>query len=272
MIPKAAKGRRSPDRCSAARSWPHLCRQPCTRKLASGDTGRHQDLRQGLAHGKSLKAPGIRPSVRREGVRRLFHRFLEPQTGRYTRPDPWGLDQPEGLALLYAYAEARPLLLTDPEGLVPIPYWLLPDPTEAEDCFYCLLARSNYGFDCTEQAAWLTLSFGNKGRFQYGCDLWPPTAQDSKTSIPVTLPLPGSIVAQAHSHPTRCPKYRRGPEPSAGDRETARRINRPIFTVSPNGVWRYDPVTNKQRRVLPPNWTNGPKSRNCKPCEGIHQP
>ena len=199
-------------------------------------------------------------------------RWYSPNIGRYTRPDPWGLDQPDGLALLYTYAEARPLLLTDPEALIPIPYWLLPDPTEAEDCFYCLLARSHYGFDCTEQAAWLTLTFGNKGRFQYGCDLWPPTAQDSKTSIPVTLPLPGSIVAQAHSHPTRCPKYRRGPEPSAGDRETARTLNRPIFTVSPNGVWRYDPVTNKQRRVLPPNWTNGPKNRNCKPCDGIHQP
>lgn len=199
------------------------------------------------------------------------HRWYQPGVGRYTRPDPWGIDRPEGIAHLYNYGKNRPTLFVDPEGLSPFPVWILPNPTAAEDCFYCLLARSNFGIDCTEQAAWLTLDLGPTG-LSYGCQIWPPTAARGEASIPVALPLPNNIVGQAHTHPTRCPRVRRGPTPSEGDKETSRKINRPIFTVSPNGVWRYDPNSDRERRILPPNWTKGPQNRNCEPCEGIPQP
>jgi RHS repeat-associated protein len=44
------------------------------------------------------------------------YRWYEPGTGRYTRPDPLGLD--EGDVTLYAYAISNPLFNIDPEGLV----------------------------------------------------------------------------------------------------------------------------------------------------------
>lgn len=44
------------------------------------------------------------------------YRFLEPQTGRYTRPDPFSLREGESL---YTYAEGDPLRFSDPFGLKP---------------------------------------------------------------------------------------------------------------------------------------------------------
>jgi RHS repeat-associated protein len=47
------------------------------------------------------------------------HRWYDPGTGRYTRPDPMGLANSSGVAsgLGYAYADADPLRFTDPLGL-----------------------------------------------------------------------------------------------------------------------------------------------------------
>ena len=50
------------------------------------------------------------------GVVYNVHRWLEPQTGRYTRPDPLGLREGESL---YPYAEGDPLRFSDPFGLKP---------------------------------------------------------------------------------------------------------------------------------------------------------
>jgi hypothetical protein len=204
-----------------------------------------------------------------------MNRWLEPTSGRYMRPDPWGIDRPEGILHLYVYAQAQPLTLTDPLGLSPFgPFGrILPNWEQVEDCFYCLFAKSNFGISCDEQAAWLTLeSSGAGGGLQWGCQIWPPSAERGRAELPVALPLPGRIFAQAHTHPTRCPIRRYGPKPSGGDKATSKKIGRPIYTISPNGVWIYDPNADKEWRVLPPNWTRGPKDRNCEPCEGIPQP
>ena len=66
-----------------------------------------------------MKTPRI--SARRGGscVRPLFHRWYQPGTGRYTRPDPLGFISVPGAARLwpYLYADANPLRFSDPLGL-----------------------------------------------------------------------------------------------------------------------------------------------------------
>jgi len=44
------------------------------------------------------------------------HRWYSPATGRYTRPDPLGIDEDD--YTLYAYAIANPLINIDPDGLI----------------------------------------------------------------------------------------------------------------------------------------------------------
>lgn len=116
------------------------------------------------------------------------HRWYSPSTGSFTRPDPWGIDRPEGIVHLYTYAESRPTLLIDPTGLSPFPVWILPNPNDAEDCFYCLLARSSFGINGTEQAAWLTPEMG-PGGLSYGCPIWDPTAERGRTTFRVLVLL-----------------------------------------------------------------------------------
>lgn len=54
------------------------------------------------------------------------HRWYEPGTGRYARTDPLGLSDPEDFDEsyfnLYQYATANPLLNTDPNGLLTLPW------------------------------------------------------------------------------------------------------------------------------------------------------
>jgi hypothetical protein len=110
-----AKRRSSPDRRPTDRQQPLRRRRPCTRKLASGGQSRRQDLRQGVSRCKSLNAPRMRPPVRREGVRPLFHRWYSPTTGRYTRPEPeWYGDYFNTNP--YFYALANPVRHWDPDG------------------------------------------------------------------------------------------------------------------------------------------------------------
>jgi RHS repeat-associated protein len=73
-------------------------------------------------------------------------RFLEPQTGRYTRPDPLGF-----LPRLYRYAGSNPLTMLDTLGLYELrgrfPTHLVPDPRA-----YCgssiACTIPNYSFTC----------------------------------------------------------------------------------------------------------------------------
>jgi len=57
----------------------------------------------------------MRAEVRRDRVGPLFHRWYQPTTGRYTRPDPLGLEERD--SHLYAYTRVNPLSVIDPLGL-----------------------------------------------------------------------------------------------------------------------------------------------------------
>jgi RHS repeat-associated protein len=203
------------------------------------------------------------------GIYQNVNRWYEVGVGRYTRADPWGVDQPEGMVHLYIYAENRPLILVDPEGLFPFEQFL-PPWQDALDCFYCLLSRANFGFNCSEEAAWLTVEIGDSG-LQIGCQIWKPTHAVAETGFRGVVP--GNLFGQAHTHPTRCPNTSRtGPRPSGPDRELANTKNIPVYTISPDAIWVYWPNAKRPKRVAPSNWTDGPKERNCEPCDGIPQP
>lgn len=69
----------------------------------------------------------MRPRLRRDRIEQHFHRWYSPGTGRYTRPDPLGLVNPNTfspssalgsrLEMVYGYAEMNPLLRIDAMGL-----------------------------------------------------------------------------------------------------------------------------------------------------------
>ena len=66
----------------------------------------------GVAVGYSLRYPGQVDDG--SGLHYNWHRFYQPQTGRYTQPDPIGLG---GGWNRFAYVGGNPLGLTDPQGL-----------------------------------------------------------------------------------------------------------------------------------------------------------
>jgi hypothetical protein len=90
-----------------------------------GVSGFSAALRRGWRSAKSKQAPGLRARAVGGGVGEFCFRWYESGTGRYTRPDP--LDRiPTAFRLrailppdnLYGYALQRPLMLTDPLGLL----------------------------------------------------------------------------------------------------------------------------------------------------------
>ena len=92
-----------------------------SRKLASGPSTWRRISRRAGSRRKPLNALGLQPSVRRDRVGQLFHRWYQPQAGRYTKPDPikqelgannW-LYEPN----VYGYVSNNPLRLIDPLGL-----------------------------------------------------------------------------------------------------------------------------------------------------------
>jgi RHS repeat-associated protein len=199
-----------------------------------------------------------------------LHRWYEWMTGRYSKPDPWGIDRPDGISQWYGYGESRPMLFVDPEGL--FSFGNLPDINSMFDCFYCLLDRAGIGgLRCTEEAAWITLETSSSGWFEFGCSIWPPTGESEQLTF--RGDVPSNTVGQAHTHPVRCPNARaQGPRPSPDDRKLADRKNIPVCTITANGVFCYDPGRKKTLRFGSSNWERGPKQRNCAPCEGIAQP
>jgi hypothetical protein len=63
-------------------------------------------------------------------------------------------------------------------------------------------------------------------------------------SWPQGKPVPPGIFAQVHTHPTRCPGRRWGPKPSTQDKTW----KIPVYTISPDGVFKWDPETNRVTR------------------------
>jgi uncharacterized protein RhaS with RHS repeats len=79
------------------------------------------------------------------------HRWLEPATGRYTRPDPIGILPPERSAEnLYLYVHANPLRYFDPLGVDSFT-----GDASVQDCMYCVFSLGGFGQRNSEEGFWL---------------------------------------------------------------------------------------------------------------------
>ena len=122
--PERPPGPTSPPTTWAPRSSPPTPPAPSSGKGASNPSG--PTTRPG-DHGRGLRQRDLPPPARPMGRRHLgrchlrgagvyynVHRWYQPATGRYTRPDPIGL---LGAVNLYGYVRANPLRWFDPLGL-----------------------------------------------------------------------------------------------------------------------------------------------------------
>jgi RHS repeat-associated protein len=137
VIPRAAKEGSPSHRCPAKRRWPRTRRRPCTRKLASGGPARRPHPPRGITRRKSLKALAHRAPDRWRhgkltcqweddtwadatsgaGIYQNVWRWLEPATGRYTRPDPLQRQQGKWPENSFGYTTGNPIVFKDPRGL-----------------------------------------------------------------------------------------------------------------------------------------------------------
>jgi RHS repeat-associated protein len=90
------------------------------------------------------------------GLHYNWHRYYDPGTGRYLRPDPIGF---EGGINLYLYANANPVNLIDPTGLVCGSWWndwLVPD--------------EPFGFDFSDACSFHDDCYNRCGEDKGSCD------------------------------------------------------------------------------------------------------
>ena len=93
----------------------------------------------------------MRAEVRRDRVGPLFHRWYQPATGRYSRPDPnrdWTLFQ------IYGYAEQNPVFRSDEDGLTPFPNPYVGDPYYKIGCVGGAVLRASTGLVGTRGPRW----------------------------------------------------------------------------------------------------------------------
>ena len=191
-------------------------------------TGREWDAETGLAYYRA--------------------RYYDPGLGRFLSEDP--LKFATGVNY-YTYVLNQPTTLSDPLGL---------DATTADPnvrrCLCEAWRDSGYGTSPTERSLWII-----KNGDAYSCLRWPWTA-DSSQRERWHGPRPPGADSVAHTHPTRLPPSRGTRAdviPSPTDRATAKGLGMPIYVISHEGVWKYDPSckkTTQEEKGNPSNWCN----------------
>lgn len=164
-------------------------------------------------------------------------RYYDPTSGRFMSADPIGFNAGPNF---YAYALNDPVGLLDPFGLDAV----TSDPN-VRACMCEIWKASGYGFTPKERAAWV-ISDGDT----YKCIRWPWSAQDAKETW--KAPRPGGQQGVVHTHPDAL-----NPKPSTCnkcDADTAKQIDKPVYTVSRKGVWKVSP-TGEITQEEPPEWT-----------------
>jgi|GEM_PF-5665368 len=115
---------------------------------------------------------------------------------------------------------------------------------QPRDVFYVtLLAAAGAGLSEIETAAWLVRRPDGRETLVP----WPPASQ--RRSHAWRRPLPPGAVALLHTHPAS-----ENPRPSARDRDVARRIRMPVYTISRWAIYRADP-DGTVSPVASPCWT-----------------
>jgi RHS repeat-associated protein len=173
-------------------------------------------------------------------------RYYAPTIGRFLSEDPIGFAVGPNF---YQYALNWPTSLTDPFGLDA----MTADPN-IRQCLCMLWRDAGGGVWQTERAAWI---MNNSGA--YSCMRWPFSSDYKKEQW--KGPVPKMAAGIAHTHPTRgIGGSRGGPRPSGGDEETAKKIKLPVYVVTEEGVWKYDPCTKKtthEETDDPMKWCSG---------------
>jgi RHS repeat-associated protein len=196
------------------------------------------------------------------GIYYNVHRWAQPARGSYTRPDPAGILPPErGAANLYLYGLGNPVNFFDLVGLD-----ALTNDLGIQDCMFCIFWQAGQGLRDIEEGMWVTCSGG-----KYHCEIWPSTNRpgNSRKVTTSSSPRPQDACAIVHTHPrARPPKPSTCKQPNC-DVIVSRRLNLPIYTVHPSGVWKYDPSTGMTTQELAAGWYRDPKKRCKKPCQGL---
>lgn len=190
-------------------------------------------------------------------------RWLEARSGRYSAADPLGIVRIEEIVPLFAYAQGNPVFFSDPTGLDAVT-----DSPAMLDCFYCLLDGAAHGMLPFERATWIVDFVGpqQEGTLQpYRCDLgaWTRDQHYSRHDGP----WPPDVQGIAHTHPTRARDRRSRDEPSENDRAQADRFGIPMYTITPGGIWKYDPATRKTTQERSSNWDDSWR-KECPDCTG----
>jgi RHS repeat-associated protein len=155
-------------------------------------------------------------------------RYFDPSAGRFVSEDPRrfgsGVD-------FYVYVHNNAVNWGDPFGLDE-----LTDDPAVRRCMCELWKASNWGWNINERTAWVIL---NKEKIRR-CLRWPSDNGYSADSW--RGPIPSQLDGLVHTHPTH---QGRDPKPSTGckdcDDQAAKKINRPVYTITDVGVWKITP-------------------------------
>ncbi|MCP4606049.1 MAG: RHS repeat-associated core domain-containing protein [Proteobacteria bacterium] len=190
-----------------------------------------------------------------------LRRWYHPGLARFIRPDPLGILPPgRSASNLYIYAINNPIANYDPWGLDAVT-----NDKGIQDCIYCIYYKAGYGHHNTEEAFWVICE-----KNKLSCELWPPTANQG-TSVQSNTKFKGKIPKNAcalfHTHPRQKPQK---PSTCPGcDTDVARGLGMPIYSVHPNGIWKFDPNSGKITNEAGKKWYKPIKERCKKPCKGL---
>src|SRR5262249_24359174 len=122
--------------------------------------------------------------------------------------------------------------------------------------FYKLWEAAGYGSAPTERAAWVIKKSGDK----HCVKRWPWSATPGKETWKGKIP--DNTEALAHTHPDKsCPQH------SANDRDAADKFWFPVYAVTRQGIYKYDPKTKKTTQEEKGDWwSKGKMDKEGCPC------
>jgi hypothetical protein len=121
-----------------------------------------------------------------------------------------------------------------------------------------LWRAAGLGTTCWERAAWIVRNEDGS----YSCVQVPPSRECFRLTL--SSERPEGAVALMHTHPSKLGAMRID---EGNDANVAEKIGLPLYTIGAAGLFRYDPVTNVERRIEHGlSWMNTAANDSCS-CE-----
>jgi RHS repeat-associated protein len=171
------------------------------------------------------------------GMYYFYHRYYNPVNGRFLNEDPIGLN---GGLNMYAFVNNNPVKWIDTYGLDftdDHPGWMK---------LFCLLWKNTPGYGGYEYGSWLY--HGDRGDPR---SLWWETGSDPtrrNSCSPRHIPHRSVIAGSCHTHPRG--KSRTATRPNDTNVAEKYHPQGKMYIISEYGIWSYDPVTDRDERVL----------------------